>query len=79
MANDLKLSTVKLVRQLHENPDVNGNERMVLRHKEDLVNLINDVIYEQEKELKFETFEKSIREKLDEQLRFKELKEKERD
>lgn len=52
---------------------------MVEKHKLDLISLINDVIHEQEKELKFEAFKRTIREKLDEQERFKELKDKEKE
>lgn len=48
MASDLKQSTVKLVRQLRENPDVAGNEKMVNKHKSDLESLIKSVIEEQE-------------------------------
>lgn len=79
VANDLKLSTVKLVRQLHENPDVAGNDKMIANHKAALIETIERVINEQKEDLKFETFEKKIREDLERQSKFKELKEKERE
>jgi hypothetical protein len=65
VANDLKQSTVKLVRQLHENPDVAGNDKMIEKHKVGLVEILERVMEEEEKDLKFEKFEKEIREKLE--------------
>lgn len=79
MANDLKQSTVKLVRQLHENPDVAGNDKMIEKHKQGLIEILERVMEEEEKDLRFEKFEREIREKLEDQQRFKELKEKERE
>lgn len=46
MANELKQSTVKLVRQLHENPDVAGNDKMIEKHKNGLIDIIQLVIEE---------------------------------
>lgn len=79
MANDLKQSTVKLVRQLHENPDVAGNDKMIANHKFALLETIDNLINEQRSDLKFESFEKKIREDLLNQSKFKELKDKERE
>jgi len=67
VANDLKQSTVNLVRQLHENPDVAGNDKMIEKHKQGLIELIERVMEEEQSELKFEKFEQEIRAKLDEQ------------
>jgi hypothetical protein len=66
IANELKLSTVKLVRQLHENPDVAGNDKMIEKHKSNLIELITSVMEEKEKQLKFEAFETYIRTQLEE-------------
>ena len=66
IANDLKASTVKLVRQLHENPDVAGNDKMIEKHKSNLIELITSVMEEKEKHLKFEAFETYIRTQLEE-------------
>lgn len=79
VANELKQSTVKLVRQLHENPDVAGNDKMIEKHKTTLIDIIQHVIVEKEKLLKFEAFENTIRTQLNEQQKFRELKEKERE
>ena len=49
------------MRQLHENPDVAGNDKMIEKHKNGLIDIIQLVIDEQEKELKFEKFETTIR------------------
>ena len=64
MAAELKQSTVKLCRQLHENPDVAGNEKMVQRHKEKLIELINELNDEMENDLQYEAFSKNIKQAL---------------
>ena len=64
VSSELKQSTAKLVRQLHENPDVAGNDKMIERHKLGLVSLISSCCEEQLRELKFEKFEKEIKDKL---------------
>ena len=48
VAKQLKDSTIKLCRQLHENPDVAGNDKMIEKHKQKLISIIGDVIDEQE-------------------------------
>ena len=52
---------------------------MIANHKAALIETIDRVINEQKEDLKFETFEKKIREDLERQSKFKELKEKERE
>jgi len=42
------------VRQLHENPDVAGNDKMIEKHKNNLIEIIHLVIEEKEKQNKFE-------------------------
>lgn len=79
MSGDLKTSTAKLVRQLHENPDVAGNDKMIEKHKQALVALINSCCEEQLHELKFEKFEREIKDKLQDQQRYHELKQIERE
>ena len=64
MAAELKQSTVKLCRQLHENPDVAGNEKMVQRHKEKLIELIKELNDEMENDLQYEAFSKNIKQAL---------------
>lgn len=74
VSSDLKQSTAKLVRQLHENPDVAGNDKMIEKHKLNLVALINSCCEEQLRELKFEKFEREIKDKLQDQQKYNELK-----
>jgi hypothetical protein len=61
VAAELKQSTVKLCRQLHENPDVAGNEKMVQRHKDKLIEYIKELNDEMEGDLQYETFSKNIK------------------
>ena len=64
MNKALKESTIKLCRQLHENPDVAGNDKMIERHKNNLITRIGEVIVEQEDRNKFEDFENYVRNEL---------------
>jgi hypothetical protein len=43
VAKDLKESTRKLCNQLQDNPDVEGNQREIKKHKKELVDYSNNL------------------------------------
>lgn len=51
---------------------------MIATHKTKLIETVQNAIQDMRHDLKFEKFEKKIREDLEQQSKFKELKEKER-
>jgi hypothetical protein len=73
----LKQSTAKLCHQLTENPDVEGNQKEIKKHKKELVDIACKV-EEELQELKFESFASDIDRQLKEQSRYQELQAKEK-
>lgn len=69
ISHNLKQSTAKLCHQLTENPDVEGNQKEIKKHKKELVD-INDKLKEELWELKFENFAADIDRQLKEQSRY---------
>ena len=78
MAKDLKQSTHKLCRQLQDNPDVEGNQREIKKHKNELMTW-NERLKEELTELKFEQFANNIAKELNNQQEFDRLKVEERE
>lgn len=78
VAKDLKESTRKLCRQLQDNPDVEGNQREIRKHKNDLIERNSEVMDELQSELKFENFARRIEEDLAKQSEFERLREEEK-
>lgn len=60
MAKDLKESTRKLCRQLKENPDVEGNQKEIKKHKRELMDWNRLLEEELTRDLKFENFANNI-------------------
>lgn len=60
MAKDLKESTRKLCRQLKENPDVEGNQKEIKKHKNELMQWNSNLEQELKEHLKFENFANNI-------------------
>ena len=60
MAKDLKESTRKLCRQLKENPDVEGNQKKIKKHKNELMQWNSNLEQELKEHLKFENFANNI-------------------
>ena len=53
-----------MCRQLQDNPDVEGNQREIRKHKNDLIERNSEVMEELQIELKFENFARRIEEDL---------------
>lgn len=79
MAKDLKESTRKLCRQLQDNPDVEGNQREIKKHKNDLCVWNEKLKKELNEELKFETFANNIARELQSQQEYDRLRQEEKE
>jgi 4-alpha-glucanotransferase len=78
VSKDLKTSTRKLCRQLQENPDVQGNITLIFNYKKQLQRELLDVNYVMHNEQNFNVFRQNIKEQLDHQQEFEQLKETEK-
>lgn len=78
VAKDLKESTRKLCRQLQDNPDVEGNQREIKKHKKELIDW-NERLKEELVDLKFESFANNIAKELSNQSEFDRLRAEEKD
>lgn len=48
VSNKLKSQTKKLCRQLQDNPDVGGNQKLIKSHKHELCDMVEHVMTEME-------------------------------
>lgn len=78
IAAELKNSTKKLCRQLQKKPAVESNQQQVRKHKNDLIKTVGSVGEEMEAELVFTTFERNIRDQIEESHKYERLKEEEK-
>lgn len=60
MSNELKGQTKKLCRQLQDNPDVGGNQKLIKMHKAELCDMVEQVIHEMEDSQGYGIFQKKI-------------------
>jgi len=63
VAKDLKKSTHRLCKQLQDNPDVEGNQKEIKKHKKELCDW-NDRLKDELSELKFDSFASNIAKEL---------------
>lgn len=78
VAKDLKKSTHRLCKQLQDNPDVEGNQKEIKKHKKELIDW-NERLKEELSELKFDTFAANIAKELQNQHEFERLRTEEKD
>lgn len=79
IAAELKDSTRKLCRQLEKKPAVEQNQNQVRKHKHELIRTTAMVFDEMENDLTFSQFSRLIQEQIDEQDKYRQLKEKEKE
>ena len=56
MSKDLRKSTVKLMRQLQDNPDVSGNQRLIRTYKTELTADVETLMEEMYENQTFQQF-----------------------
>lgn len=78
IAAELKNSTKKLCRQLQKKPAVESNQQQVRKHKNDLIKTVISVADEMEQDLTFASFQRSIKEQIDDSHRYDKLKDQEK-
>jgi len=79
VSKDLKQSTKKLMRQLKDNPDVFGNQKLIKDYKTVLCGLTEELMQEMANNLSFGSFKKEIDNRSEEESKFDLLKEKDRE
>lgn len=67
VSNELKGQTKKLCRQLQDNPDVGGNQKLIKIHKTELCAMIEEVIHEMEETQGYGNFQNKISEDINSQ------------
>jgi len=79
VSKELKNSTRKLCRQLQDNPDVGGNQKLIKQYKLDLINMMMELMEEQAENQQFIKFKEDVDKGLQRQEEFNMLKEHEKE
>lgn len=78
VSKELKASTFKLGRQLHDNPDTAGNMALVQSHRREIMNKMHDVMEEMRDQNQYVEFKNEIDKEKEEISRFDKLKKEEK-
>ena len=74
----MKIQTNNLCRQLQDNPDVGGNQRLIKTHKSDLCDMIENVMNEMEETQLYGQFQKKIEDDMQQQQKYEILRQEEK-
>lgn len=78
VSKDLKASTFKLGRQLHDNPDTAGNMALIQKHRVEIMHKVNDLCFEMTNANQYIDFKNQVDAEKEEISRFDKLKQEEK-